>query len=122
VLSLTSSRAGSAAERSFLTHYQLLGISPDERDLRVIEESALACIVRIRAYQLRREEEATLHLNQIAHALSTLLDPVRRREYDSALDQIAGRTSTRTEGPPALPSGEEEVCDVRVVYRKRTTA
>ena len=50
------------------THYQVLGISPDEQDLRVIEEAALCCSCRTRAYQLSRESECSLRLNEIALA------------------------------------------------------
>lgn len=63
----------------------MLDISPDEQDPQVIEEAALRCSRHVRAYQLTREAESTLRLNEIARALNTLLDPVRRREYDLSL-------------------------------------
>jgi hypothetical protein len=133
MLSLTPPCVGPPAEQVSLTHYQLLGISRDERDLRVIEESALACTRRIRAYQLTHAEQATRTLNAIAQALITLLDPVRRRQYDRCLDDVAGRaalvasssrshrTTTQTKRPPVLLRDDEEVCDVRVVCRRRAT-
>jgi curved DNA-binding protein CbpA len=62
--------------------YQLLGISPDESDPKVIEEAALRKSIDVRAYQLTREPECTRLLSRIATALDTLLDPVRRAEYD----------------------------------------
>jgi hypothetical protein len=111
------------------TYYQVLGISPDERDPRVIEEAALGCSCRTRAYQLSRESECSLRLNEIALALSTLLDPVRRREYDRSLARL--RRPAAWESRPArceikisrertlvLRIREEQACDVKLVYRR----
>src|SRR5580700_6971454 len=84
-----------AAERQpSRTYYQVLDISPDEQDPQVIEEAALRCSAHVRAYQLTRESECTLRLNEIARAMITLLDPVRRREYDLGLG------SCLTQAPP----------------------
>jgi hypothetical protein len=110
------------------TYYQVLGISPDEQDPRVIEEAALCCASRVRCYQLTREWECTLQLNEIAQALSTLLDPVQRREYDRGLGKLPGQTVS--ERPPPRPRraapGEGTLgllarwgrtCDVQLVYQ-----
>jgi hypothetical protein len=67
------------------SHYQLLGISPNERDLAAIEEAALALTAQVRAYQITHPDECSRLLNDIAHALATLLDPGQRAEYDAAL-------------------------------------
>ncbi len=83
------------------TYYQVLNISPDERDPKVIEDAALRCSSDARAYQLTRESECTRRLNEIALAMITLLDPICRRDYDKAL----GRSSARNQN-----------CDVRLVY------
>ncbi len=79
------------------TYYQVLDISPDEYDPRVIEEAALGCSAYVRAYQLTCESECTLRLNEIAQALITLLDPNRRREYDRSL------------GKPSSPAGSKRL-------------
>jgi hypothetical protein len=67
------------------TPYQVLDISPAERDPKVIEEAALRCSSHVRAYQLTCELECDLRLNEIAQALITLLDPVCRVEHDRSL-------------------------------------
>src|SRR5215469_16017216 len=74
-------------ERQPRTHYQVLGISRNEQDSRVIEEAALRCTGHLRAYQLTRELEVGLRLNEIVQALIVLLDPAQRREYDQGLDK-----------------------------------
>ena len=121
------------------TYYQVLGISPDEHDPRVIEEAALTCSGHVRAYQLTCESECTLRLNEIAQALITLLDPVRRGEYDRGLDQPLSpvvserRPSDRRDTPvllrgtsvPPMPEegtlllliGERGACDVKLMNR-----
>jgi hypothetical protein len=66
------------------THYQLLGIAPDEADLEVIKEAALRQTSHVRTYQTGpRTKECTQLLNEIAHARTTLLDAAARRAYDA---------------------------------------
>jgi hypothetical protein len=85
--------------RRRLTHYELLGIAPDERDSAVIEEAGARRSGDVRAYQLTREAECTRLLNAIARALVTLLDPAQRAAYDRALGTSPG---------PAVPGGRPE--------------
>jgi hypothetical protein len=118
----------------------VLDISPDERDPKVIEEAALCCSSHVRAYQLTRESECTQRLNEIARALITLLDPVRRREYDLGLGKPlnpprserrppGGRDTLllrRGKSAPPAPGADTLVllisaggtCDVKLVYRR----
>ena len=114
------------------TYYQVLGISPDEPDPRVIEEAALCCAGRVRCYQLTRELECTLRLNEIAQALITLLDPVQRREYDRGLGKLPSqtvserqppqqRTASPGEGTRGLLAACGRTCDVKLVYRIGST-
>jgi hypothetical protein len=99
---LVEQTAAAPPELPSRTHYQVLEISPQEQDPKVIEEAALERSQYVRAYQLTREFECVLRLNEIALALVTLLDPVRRRQYDQGLGRsIAGARS----------------CDVKLVYR-----
>jgi hypothetical protein len=122
------------------TYYQVLGIAPGEQDPRVIEEAALGCSCHSRAYQLCRESECARRLNEIAQALSTLLDPDRRREYDRGLKKPSGpamsyRRPRRRRDTPVLPRGmgapptagkgplvlllgDGGVCDVKLVHRR----
>jgi hypothetical protein len=111
------------------TYYQILDISPDEQDPRVIEEAALGCSGHARAYQLTRESESVQRLNGIAQALITLLDPVRRRDYDRRLGEQTPVRAVPEHRPapqrPAAPGegilelliGEGGGCDVKLVYR-----
>jgi hypothetical protein len=121
------------------TYYQVLDISPDEQDPNVIEEAALRCSGHVRTYQLTCESECTPRLNEIAQAMITLLDPVRRLEYDLGLGKPqspelpkrrpAGRRDTpvlpRGESAPSAPGegsivlliGDGGSCDVKLVYQ-----
>src|SRR5262249_776735 len=70
------------------THYQLLGISPEETDAEVIEEATVRQTSHVRAYQIGPQaKECTRILNEIALARTTLLNPAKRKEYDAQLRQ-----------------------------------
>jgi hypothetical protein len=85
-----------------ITHYQLLGISPEEQNAQVIEEAALRLAARIRSYQLRYPQESTRLLTEISQALDTLLDSCKRQGYDAALGLSP---ATATAQPPATAGG-----------------
>lgn len=101
MLSLRAPFASATSLRDRLTYYQLLDISPEEKDPEVIEQAALRCSSEARTFQITHESESTLRLNEIAQAMITLLDPARRRDYDRSI----GR-----------PSGEARSCDVILVF------
>jgi hypothetical protein len=123
------------------TPYQVLDISPGERDPKVIEEAALRCSSHARAYQLTCESECALRLNEIARALITLLDSACRSEHDRdlgkspSLTESEQRPAARQDSPlpprgkDAPPPSEEGsllvhlgdrgACDVRLVYQRR---
>jgi hypothetical protein len=68
------------------THYQLLGISPDETDPDVIKESALRQTSHVRIYQTGAHgAECTQVLNEIAQARAVVLNPTARTQYDAQL-------------------------------------
>src|SRR5262245_21608303 len=70
------------------TYYQLLGVSPDESDPDVIAEAALRQTSHVRTYQTGPHAQRCVELlNEIARARTTLLDPVKRKEYDASLSQ-----------------------------------
>jgi hypothetical protein len=111
------------------THYQLLGVSPDERDPAVLEEAALRRAGEARAHQLTSEVECAQALNEIARAFITLQDPARRREYDRALGQGPDPAEAECVPAPPTPPAPEEgalvlvpdeggACDVKLVYRE----
>jgi hypothetical protein len=84
------------------THYQLLGIAPDEDDPEVIDEAAIRQTAHVRMYQSGPQaQECSRLLNEIALARATLLDPVRRRAYD------AGLRVGKDEPPACLETGGE---------------
>src|SRR5262245_18943807 len=73
------------------TLYQLLGISPSERDTEVIDEVAIRQTAHIRTYQIgAHAQECTRILAEIAQARITLLHPAKRKEYD---EQLAKKTA-----------------------------
>ena len=128
MLSLVEPCAPARGPQRPRTHYQLLGVSPNERDPGVIEEAALRCAGQVRVYQLTRELECALALNEIARAAITLLDPALRREYDRALGVSPGAAVPESrpprQQPPAPGEGGLELlldeggaCDVKLVYR-----
>ena len=140
MLPLVRPCAPRADRQASRTYYQVLDISPEEQDPKVIEEAALRCSGHARAYQLTRESECTFRLNEIAQALNTLLDPVRRQEYDQGLGKhirlalSERRPPGRRDAPvwqrdPRAPPGSGEdtlvlhiceggACDVKLVYRR----
>lgn len=68
------------------THYQLLGISPDERDLDVIEAAVLRQSSFVRNFQTGpHAEAATQLLNEISAARLCLVNPQKRAKYDADL-------------------------------------
>jgi hypothetical protein len=133
--------ASTAGRQPSRTYYEVLDISPDEHDPKVIEEAALCCSGHVRTYQLTGESECTLRLNEIAQALITLLDPVRRREYDLGLGiprspAVSDCVPPESRAPPVLLrdqsasptmgknirvrlSGDGRTCDVQLLHRRR---
>ena len=68
------------------THYQLLGVSPAERDLEVIDAAVLRQSAYVRNFQTGKYgADATRILNEIAAAKLCLLDPAKRAAYDAEL-------------------------------------
>jgi hypothetical protein len=68
------------------THYQLLGISPDETEQAVIEAAVLRQSGYVRNFQLGKyAKDATKILNEIAAAKACLLDAAKRAKYDAEL-------------------------------------
>ncbi|HVX11413.1 MAG TPA: hypothetical protein VHC22_09550 [Pirellulales bacterium] len=73
------------------THYQLLGISPDEQDIDVIEAAVLRQSAFVRNFQSgQHAEEATRLLNEFAAARICLLDRQKRSKYDAELRKKRG--------------------------------
>src|SRR4051794_16705901 len=82
------------------THYQLLGVSPGEEDLEVIEEAAIRQTTHVRVYQMgEHAADCTRLLNEISQAKRTLLDPGKRKQYDATLPKPA---TARQESAEAL--------------------
>lgn len=68
------------------THYQLLGISPNEQDIEVIEAAVLRQSAFVRNFQAgAHADDATRILNEIAAARLCLIDRRKRAKYDAEL-------------------------------------
>lgn len=101
------------------TLYQLLSISPDERDLEVIEEAAIRQSGHIRAYQVgQHAAECTKLLNELAQAKTILLNPVKRREYDAKLARAKKKPSPDAI-TAAAPNPELDFSETPSAVRKR---
>jgi hypothetical protein len=87
------------------THYQLLGISPAEKDAEVIEEAVLQRTAHLRTYQIGpRAKECTRLLNEIAQAKIVLLNPAKRLEYDAQLaEQVKHAERSQSKAQAAGP-------------------
>lgn len=73
------------------THYQLLGISPDEQDIEVIEAAVLRQSAFVRNFQAgAHADDANRILNEIAAARLCLIDRRKRAKYDAELSGSQG--------------------------------
>jgi hypothetical protein len=94
------------------THYQLLGIAPDEQDSEVIRNAAARAYGHVRNYQAGpHAEEASRILEELADARRTLLDPAKRAQYDAKLAQATAPAGSADQGNRATP---DEMPSVRV--------
>jgi WD40 repeat protein len=83
------------------THYQLLGIAPDESDTEVIQEAALRQTSHVRLYQNGPyAAQATTLLNEIGLAQAVLLNPRKRQEYDTRLRPPPSAETACSPPPP----------------------
>ncbi|HEV3340551.1 MAG TPA: hypothetical protein VG125_09345 [Pirellulales bacterium] len=83
------------------THYQLLGISPDERDREVINSAVVRQSAFVRHFQTgKHAAEATRLLGEIAAAKVCMLDEAKRDAYDAELR----KTEKAEPSPGASPS------------------
>jgi hypothetical protein len=89
------------------THYQLLGLAPDEQDLEVIEEAAIRQTTHVRAYQIgQHSAECTQLLKEISTARLTLLNPAKRKAYDEGLVNAGkGEAATEETGDAGIKAG-----------------
>jgi hypothetical protein len=76
----------------------LLGVAADECDPRVLEDAALEQVARVRPYQHAFPRESTRLLNEIAQALTAVLNRVPRKPSDTQLKmKAATRPATATD-------------------------
>lgn len=91
------------------THYQLLGIAPDEQDLEVIDAAVLRQSAYVRNFQAGKfGEHATRILTEIAAARICLMDAAKRAAYDAELKRKAG---------PAAPAHRTPVASADAITR-----
>jgi len=79
------------------SHYDLLGLQPFERDVRRIQEQALARYARVHQHQAgRRSDLAVQLLAELVQAREVLCDPQRKAAYDA---ELSGRTASGSPCP-----------------------
>jgi len=66
-------------------HYRLLGLSPGETNVELIEQRAHQRLDSLRRYQMMHPEPATEAMNRLAQALICLTEPAAKKKYDEAL-------------------------------------
>jgi WD40 repeat protein len=87
------------------THYQLLGISPEEQDRDVIDAAVIRQSAFVRNFQSGKHAEyATKLLNEIAAAQVCLNDKAKRAQYDAELKQKQTQPSSPTLADPSIPT------------------
>jgi formylglycine-generating enzyme required for sulfatase activity len=116
------------------THYELLGISPNEREAAVINAAVTRQSAYVRNFQIGKyASDAARILNEIAAAKACLLDPTKRAKYDEAIKarkpaanypiQAAPRV-TLAAPAPTLPTFDIDLLAKSAappaVYRSRT--
>ena len=68
------------------THYQLLGVAPDEADREVIESAAIRQMAYVRNFQSgQHAKDCARVLGELAQARLILADPAKRAAYDAGL-------------------------------------
>src|SRR5262245_7602380 len=87
------------------TYYQLLGISPAEQDVEVIDGAAIRQTAYIRTFQVGPYAAAcTQILNEIAQARITLINPAKRKVYDASISTQIPLAEMST--PERIPGGD----------------
>ncbi|HUY87326.1 MAG TPA: hypothetical protein VMV10_01195 [Pirellulales bacterium] len=98
------------------THYQLLGISADERDLEVIDAAVLRQSAYVRNFQTGKYgADAARILNEIAAAKLCILDPAKRAAYDADLKRKGQYPQPAHETPVAPLAPEPQPRTARPV-------
>lgn len=88
------------------THYQLLAISPEERDRSVINAAVTRQSAYVRNFQVGEHgADAARILGEIQSAKLCLLDPSSRAEYDTRLAREAAAKSPRQAVPATRSTG-----------------
>lgn len=99
---------GIPADRRPPSAYDLLGLSPGERDPEVVDAAVVRQSAYVRNFQAGRHgDEAARILGEIAEAREVLLDPVRRQEYDATIAQQQADqrgTPSQIPNPSTTPS------------------
>ena len=88
------------------THYQLLAISPEERDRSVINAAVTRQSAYVRNFQVGEHgSDAARILGEIQSAKLCLLDPSSRAEYDARLAKETAANSPRQAAPATRSTG-----------------
>jgi hypothetical protein len=79
---------GISEERRPCSPYDLLGLPPGERDESLIEAAAVSRAGQVRGYQLAHPAESTRLLAEIALAMDTLVNSVKRRASEAKRERL----------------------------------
>jgi hypothetical protein len=82
-------------------HYRLLGLTPGESNLGLIEQRVHQRLDEVRRYQVAHPEPATEAMNRLAQAFVCLTDPLKKKAYDDAL--LPRPVEPVRPVPPSLP-------------------
>ncbi len=94
---------GIGAPERPLTHYQLLGIDPAEKDPATINAAADVCFAKLRPHATGLEGDDSSKITaEIVEARDTLLDPAARQRYDERFAP-APNPWWKPEAPVAVP-------------------
>jgi hypothetical protein len=96
-------------EQRPITYYLLVGVSPNEDDEDAISQAADAQAEKVREYEKGAYAQACQRiLKEIEQAKSVLLNPTKRREYDTLLRKRSKAAVEEEERTADEPAGEVE--------------
>jgi hypothetical protein len=100
-----------------LSHYELLGVEPDETDPEVIDNAYAMMASHVRNFQLSKQlgEFVAPVLNRLTNAKNVLLDEERRKKYDETLRMRQTQKETRANIAAVVPTAMPAVSELPIV-------
>jgi hypothetical protein len=86
-------------------HYCLLGLTPGEGDVALIEQRVHQKLDSVRCYQMLHPEQATEAMTRLAEAFICLTEPARKQAYDQTLlGDRRNAAAPEAKAAPPLPA------------------